>query len=131
MSLTNPNCPNLELLEYKVQQLLLKDEETINKLKEIKKKNKYARLNFEVIVFAQTWENTCTGFDVMEDGSAAWGGQAFTKEYTSVLHELLTDTYVVCFGDRPCYKVTNANEQFYEDLNKRRMASLSEAKKLY
>ena len=127
----NPRYPNLELLEYKVKQILLKDEETINKFNEIKEKKKYAYLDFEVIVFSQIWGNTCTGFDIMEDGSAAWGGQAFTKEYTSVFHELTTDTYVVCFGDRPCYKVTNANEQFYEDLNNRRMASLSEAKKLY
>lgn len=131
MSLMNPSYPNLELLEYKVQHLLLQDEETVNKIKEIKKENKYAHLDFEVIVFAQTWGNTCTGFDVMPDGSAAWGGQAFTKEYTSVFHDSLTDTYVVCFGDRPCYKVTNANDKFYEDLNNRKMASLSEAKKIY
>lgn len=127
----NPRYPNLELLEYKVKQILLKDEETINKFNKIKEKKKYAYLDFEVIVFAQTWGNTCTGFDVMEDGSAAWGGQAFTKEYSSIFHELTTDTYIVCFGDRPCYKVINANEQFYEDLDNRRMASLSEAKKLY
>ena len=127
----NPRYPNLELLEYKVKQILFKDEETINKFNEIKEKKKYAYLDFEVIVFAQTWGNTCTGFDIMEDGSAAWGGQAFTKEYTSVFHELTTDTYVVCFGNRPCYKVTNAKDKFYEDLDNRRMASLSEAKKLY
>lgn len=135
MSLMNPCYPNLELLEYKVQQLLLKDEETLNKINKIKESYQNKRimitLNFEVIVFAQTWCDTCTGFDVMPDGSAAWGGQAFTKEYSSIFHELTTDTYVVCFGDRPCYKVTNANEKFYEDLNKRQMASLSEAKKLY
>ena len=127
----NPNYPNLELLEYKVKQILLKDEETINKFNEIKEKKKYACLDFEAIVFSQTWGSTCTGFDVMPDGSAAWGGQSFTKEYTSVFHELTTDTYVVCFGDRLCYKVANANKQFYKDLNNRRMASLSEANKLY
>ena len=127
----NLRYPNLELLEYKVEEILSQDEETINKLRDIRTKNKYACLDFEVIVFAQTWENTCTGFDVMPDGSAAWGGQAFTKEYSSIFHELTTDTYVVCFGDRPCYKVTNANENFLMDLNNRYMASLSKAKKLY
>lgn len=54
-----------------------------------------------------------------------------TKEYTTVLHELVTDTYIVCFGNRPCYKVTDANEDFFSDLTARRMASLSEARKRY
>ena len=127
----NPRYPNLELLEYKVKRILLQDDTTVEELARIRKKNPHVHLNFEVIVFAQTWENTCTGFDVMPDGSAAWGGQAFTKEYSSIFHELTTDTYVVCFGDRPCYKVTNANENFLMDLNNRYMASLSKAKKLY
>lgn len=51
--------------------------------------------------------------------------------YTTVMHELLTDSYIVFFGAEPCYKVTNANETFFDDLAKRRMASLSEAKKAY
>ena len=127
----NPRYPNLELLEYKVKRLLLQDDTTVEELARIRKKKPHVHLDFEVIVFAQTWGDTCTGFDVMPDGAAAWGGQAFTKEYSSIFHELITDTYVVCFGDRPCYKVTNANENFLMDLNNRYMASLSEAKKLY
>lgn len=66
-----------------------------------------------------------------EDGSPAIGGCAMTKEYTTVFHELLTDTYIIFFGERICYKVTNANAEFYEDLQKRNMASLSEAKRRY
>lgn len=79
--------------------------------------------------FSQMWGSTCTGFDVLKDGSPAIGGCAMTKEYTTVMHELLTDSYIVFFGAEPCYKVTNANETFFDDLAKRRMASLSEAKK--
>jgi len=71
------------------------------------------------------------GFDVSKDGSPAIGGCAMTKEYTTVFHELLTDTYIIFFGERICYKVTNANAEFYEDLQKRNMASLSEAKRRY
>lgn len=127
----NPNYPNLELLEYKTKQLLSKDEEIVGKIKELRKEKRYASVNFEALVFPQMWGSTCTGFDVCKDGSPAIGGCSMTKEYTTVIHELLTDTYVVCFGDRPCYSVTNANEDFFTDLNNRNMASLSEAKKKY
>lgn len=123
--------PNLELLEYKTKQMLAADEEFMKSLNEIRSKNKYSFLEFDSIVFPQVWGSTCTGFDVMKDGSPAIGGCAMTKEYTTVMHEKLTDSYVVFFGDRPCYKVTNANNEFYEDLKSRNMASLSEAKKRY
>lgn len=88
-------------------------------------------VEMEAIVFPQIWGSTCTGFDVSKDGSPAIGGCAMTKEYTTVFHELLTDTYIIFFGERICYKVTNANAEFYEDLQKRNMASLSEAKRRY
>lgn len=117
--------PNLELVEYKAKQLLFVDEEFKKKLAE----KRYPE--FDVIVFPQTWGSTCTGFDLASDGSAAVGGCAMTKEYTTVVHELMTDTYIVCFGNRPCYKVTDANEDFYADLAARNMASLSEARKRY
>lgn len=42
-----------------------------------------------------------------------------------------TDTYCVFFGDRPCYKVDNPSNEFYEDMTKRQMASLSRAKNRY
>lgn len=127
------NCkyPNLELIEYKTKQGLSADEEFKNFLNETRSKNKHVFVEFEAIVFPQIWGSTCTGFDVAKDGSPALGGCAMTKEYTTVMHELLSDSYVVFFGDRPCYKVTNANDEFYEDLKHRNMASLSEAKKRY
>lgn len=116
--------PNLELVEYKVKQLLAADEEFMKKLDK-------RRPDFDVVVFPQTWGSTCTGFDICPDGSPTVGVCAMTKEYTIVVHELTTDSYIVCFGNRPCYKVTDANEDFYSDLKSHNMASLSEARKKY
>lgn len=131
MSLFNPTVPNLELLLYKAQQLLAHDEEFLKALKERKDKLNHLSVDFDVTVFSQIWGSTCTGFDVTSDESPAIGGCAMTKEYTTVIHETVTDCYCVFFGDRPCYKVTNANQNFHEDLMKRQMASLSEAKERY
>ena len=114
----NARYPNLELLEYKARAALSRDEEFLKIFEEKKKNKKYVYAEIDAVVFPQIWGSTCTGFDVTEDGSPAWGGCAMTKEYTTVLHEL-------------CYKVTNANAEFYEDLQKRQMASLSEAKRRY
>ena len=127
----NPGYPNLELLEYKTRELLLKDNDFVEGFRKLKEKDRYLCMDFDAQVFPQLWSNTCTGFDIMEDGSPAWGGSAFTKEYTTVMHETNTDTYVVFFGDRPCYKVADANEKFLADLAARSMAPLSEAKKNY
>ena len=127
----NTRYPNLELLEYKARAALSRDEEFLKIFEEKKKNKKYVYAEIDAVMFPQIWGSTCTGFDVNEDGSPAWGGCAMTKEYTTVLHELLTDTYIIFFGEKMCYKVTNANAEFYEDLQKRQMASLSEAKRRY
>lgn len=127
----NARYPNLELLEYKARAELSSDEEFLKIFEERKKNKKYVYAEIDAVMFPQIWGSTCTGFDVTEDGSPAWGGCAMTKEYTTVLHELLTDTYIIFFGEKMCYKVTNANAEFYEDLQKRQMASLSEAKRRY
>ena len=127
----NARYPNLELLEYKARVALSRDEEFLEIFEERKKNKKYAYAEIDAVMFPQIWGSTCTGFDVTEDGSPALGGCAMTKEYTTVLHELLTATYVIFFGEKMCYKVTNANAEFYEDLQKRQMASLSEAKRRY
>ena len=127
----NARYPNLELLEYKAIMYLSRDKEFVRILDEKKRDNKYALVEIEAVMFPQILGSTCTGFDVTENGSPTLGGCAMTKEYTTVLHELLTDTYVIFFGEKMCYKVTNANAEFYEDLQKRQMASLSEAKRRY
>lgn len=123
--------PNLELLEYKAKQLLSADPEFIKALDEAKENHKYASLDFNTIVFPQIWGSTCTGFDEATDGSPAIGGSAMTKEYTTVMCEIVTGSYVIFFGNKPCYKVTNPNEDFLADLKNHNMASLSEAKMRY
>lgn len=127
----NARYPNLELLEYKAIRHLSRDKEFVRILDEKKRNNKYTHVEIEAVMFPQIWGSTCTGFDVTENGSPTLGGCAMTKEYTTVLHELVTDTYIIFFGEKMCYEVTNANAEFYEDLQKRRMASLSEAKRRY
>lgn len=128
----NARYPNLELLEYKaIMYLLSRDKEFVRILDEKKRDNKYALVEIEAVMFPQIWGSTCTGFDVTENGSPTLGGCAMTKEYTTVIHELVTDTYIIFFGEKMCYEVTNANAEFYEDLQKRQMASLSEAKRRY
>lgn len=125
------SLPNLELLVYKAQQILAHDEEFIADVAEKKKTMKHARPSFSVEVFPQVWGSTCTGFDITEDGESVMSGSAMTEEYTTVVHEIMTDCYCVFFGDRPCYKVAHANEDFYNDLQNRNLASLSEAKRRY
>lgn len=123
--------PNLELVLYKAQQLLARDKEFVDVLAERRKTEKHLRIDFTLEVFPQMWGSTCTGFDVTENGEPTIGGCAMTEEYTIVIHERTTDCYCVFFGEQPCYKVTNANKDFYDDLKNHRMASLSEAKKRY
>ena len=125
----NARYPNLELLEYKARVALSK--EFLKNFEAKRKDNKYVYSEIDAVVFPQIWGSTCTGFDVTEDGSPTLGGCAMTKEYTTVLHELATDIYIIFFGEKMCYKVTNANVEFFEDLKKRHMASLSEAKRRY
>ena len=98
MSLMHAKYPNLELLEFKARVMLSKDSEFTEEVDKKRKENKYRSVEFEAIVFSQMWGSTCTGFDVLKDGSPAIGGCAMTKEYTTVMHELLTDSYIVFFG---------------------------------
>ena len=123
--------PNLELLEYKVTRALKADEVFIKSFQKVREQNRYVSIQLEAIMFPQTWPTTSLGFDRMPDGSPAIGGQAFTTAYTTVFHELNTDSYVVCFGAKHCYKVENANDAFFNDLRDRKMASLSDAFKRY
>lgn len=116
--------PNLELLMYLAKLYLEYDEEYVQK-------SKGQQLNFTIETFPQMWGSTCTGFDITEDGKATFGGSAMTTEYTTVVTEERTKTYVIFFGDRVCYAVHKPKSKFYDDWEKRNMASLSEAKKRY
>ena len=123
--------PNLELLEYKVSEQLASNKSFFKRYRD-KRDELNVRsfmMDFECTMFPQIWGSTCTGFDVTEDGTPVISGCAMTKEYTSVFHELMTDIYVVCFGDRVCYIVDSPNEIFFDDLKNRNMVSLSKKKK--
>lgn len=80
MSLMHAKYPNLELLEFKARVMLSKDSEFTEEVDKKRKENKYRSVEFEAIVFSQMWGSTCTGFDVLKDGSPAIGGCAMTKE---------------------------------------------------
>lgn len=116
--------PNLELLMYKASVYLDYDEEVVQKAKG-------KLLHFTIETFPQLWGSTCTGFDITEDGKATFGGSAMTTEYTTVVREESTETYVIFFGNRACYAVHNPKKEFYEDMKDRRLASLSESKERY
>ena len=119
-----PKYPNLESLESKVAQLLVRDPDVQGLLG-------HQKPQFTVEVFPQTWGSTVTGFDVTPNNEPTIGGCAMTTEYTSVFHEHVTNTYAVCFGEHPCYMALNPSTLFFTDLGDRNMASLSRAKKEY
>lgn len=127
----NPTYPNLELIEYKFRQALNTDEEFMEKVNKIKSESKHFFADYDVVVFPQVWGSTCTGFDECKDGLPAIGGSAMTKEYTTVICENRTQTFAVFFGNRICYLVTDANENFMNDLKNQNMSGLHLAKSRY
>ncbi len=131
MGLSNPNYPNLELIEYQFLQLLNKDDVWKQKVRALQTENRFLKPDFSVTVFSQIWGSTCTAFDVMPDGSPTMGGAAMTREYTVVIEETLTKTFGVFVGGRPCYMVSDAPDEFYADLAEKNMASLGRARKRY
>lgn len=118
--------PNLELISYLAAEVLMKDD-SIKKKLESEKKNLGSSPEFDIISFPQIWKNSNTGFD----NEAAEEDSMLVKEYTCVVHELLTGTWLVFFGGKPCYSVTDPGSQFFEDVAAMHMAPLSEAKKRY
>lgn len=127
----NKDLPNLELLLYKAQQIFSKTEGFItafgDAFKTAKSKGIYLSPDFDIEVFSQTWATTATGFD---DGESM-AGQAITDAYTTVVHERITDMYIVFFGGKPCYLVDNPNDTFIKDLTDHRLKGVKEAKEAY
>lgn len=72
----------------------------------------------EIYVFPQTWPNTGGGFS--QPGYAY--GDAFTKEYTTVIINRNDNAAMVSFGNKPAYSVCPIPQRFWDDLNKKRMA---------
>ena len=123
--------PNLELLEYKAQDALIKQADFQAAWERKKENHGWVALEMDAYVFPQIWGSTNCGFDLTKNGGAAIGGCAMTKEYTTVFHENITDSYIVFFGEIMAYRVTEPTEAFFEDLRVRNLAAISVAKMRY
>ena len=69
-----------------------------------------------IAMFAQTWGSTALGFNQI-------GGSAMTTAYTVVLRLFNSDEYLVYMGGEFCYRVTNPNQSFFDDITNRTMES--------
>lgn len=108
--------PNLQLLAYIFRRSMH------DRLGE---EYKFADIN--VHVFPQVWPNTACGFS--EPGCVS--GQAFTKQYTTVMFCDALHMAYVAFGNEPAYMIRYPNEEFMRDFNARNMKSLYESQKFY
>ena len=111
--------PNLELIEYKFRQIYAKwiKENDIENAK---------RPEIELFVWPQTFPNTAGIFD-----EGGFSGQAFITMYITVCHDMIEDVYAVFGGNDFAYLVSDATERFFEDLNARKLASVSGANAMY
>ena len=123
--------PNLELLEYKTQEMISSDSFLSNEIRQYFKSSKFIVIDLSCKVFKQIWGSTCTAFDICDNGSFAVSGSAMTPAYTVVFEEPITSTYFVFVDNRFCYKVHNPSDEFFEDLKNCNLVSLSEAKERY
>lgn len=82
---------------------------------------------FEVHMFPQRWGSTKLGFD----DAIMYGDQAMMMAYTTVFHEVVTETFIVFFGNELAYMVYDPSEIFYADFAKQKLQSIKLAKKLY
>ena len=71
----------------------------------------------ELYVFPQTWPNT--GGGLAEPGYCY--GQAFIKEYTTVIYSSRRDVAQVWFNNSLGYTVNGLTDRFWDDLNNRDM----------
>lgn len=54
-----------------------------------------------------------------------------TEAYTTVVHERVTNTFIIFFGERPCYSLTDPTEEFFEDLKNLQIVGINEARERY
>lgn len=116
------DLPNLELVVWKAKSLLAQNTEFLQRIID----NKVDTTEFDVLLFPQWWGTAATGFDDYQISQ-----QVMTKEYTTVVHEIATDSYVVCFGEKTCYLVIGPNKEFLEDLEQHKLAAIGQAKYRY
>ena len=106
--------PNIMLLDYRFQEEILR---------RIPSTDRYIP-DVDTYMFPQVWPNTGGGF--AEPGGVY--GQAFIKEYTTVLVSHNHNMAMVAFGDKPAYIVDDLTEKFMSDLRTHSMASVHESR---
>lgn len=116
--------PNLDLLKYKAENVLRNHDEFVERLKKAREEDPCRSVDLILHSFPQMWGSTALGFDVI-------GGQAMTEAYTTVVHERTTDIYIIFFGEKPCYSLTDPTEEFFEDLKNLQIAGINEARERY
>jgi len=89
------------------------------------KKTRHTEYNLTVkAMFPQVWSSTALGFGGI-------GGQAITTAYTTVVESDIDASCCVYFGGQFAYRIERPNEQFFEDLMKQQMTTVTGAKKRY
>ncbi len=116
--------PNLDLIEYKAENVLRNHDEFTEKLKKAREEDPYRSVDLVLHSFPQMWGSAALGFDRI-------GGQAMTEAYTTVVHERVTNIYIIFFGEKPCYSLVDPTEEFFEDLKNLRIAGINEARERY
>lgn len=116
--------PNLDLIEYKAENVLRNHDEFVERIKKAREDDPYRSVDLVLHTFPQMWGSTALGFDGI-------GGQAMTEAYTTVVHERVTNTFVIFFGEKPCYSLIDPTEEFFEDLKNLRIAGVNEARDRY
>lgn len=116
--------PNLDLIEYKSENVLRNHDEFVERIKKAREDDPYKSVDLVLHTFPQMWGSTALGFDGI-------GGQAMTEAYTTVVHERVTNTFVIFFGEKPCYSLIDPTEEFFEDLKNLRIAGVNEARDRY
>lgn len=108
--------PNLELLDYKAREI-------IQELIYISP-NKHYYFELEAIMFPQTWASTALGFGGV-------GGQALTTAYTTIIYHIETQVYIVFFDKEVAYTIQYPNEQFFNDMQNRKLVDVQQYKSRY
>jgi hypothetical protein len=119
-----PKLPCLPLIEERAKNVLKK--EIIKEYKTLDENtpkhiyDAFKHPNFDFIMFPQVWGSTALGFNTI-------GGQALTKAYTVIAHEIYANIALVFFGEEFAYLIKNPNELFKEDLENRNMKAVYES----
>ena len=81
-------------------------------------------LHFET--FWQEFPNTAGIFE-----SGGFSGQAFIRQYITIVHDYTTDIHMVFGGNRSCYAIFDPSDNFWKDIQTKHMATLKEAAARY